>query len=214
MDKKNGLSKLCIVFLIFVIGGLLGYIACDKMSNDKSESKETSNKTESNSNVTTSNTQEQTNNSYEIFANNFKKQFSKFNSNNMSAVTVTSDVIEDGYTVSLNEKQELFIEYANKALASKYGKAKLADKVLSFYVIEAGQGGGHDVYFIYEDGTVGCADVEYSILDNVSTIPVKKVEEYKNIVSVVNGYFSAEHSSAMGPIFIDINGNMYSQNLK
>ena len=215
MEKKNGLSKIVIVFLIFVIGGLLGYIACDKLSDDKSEPKEeTSNKTESNSNVTTSNTQEQTTNSYEVFAKNLKEQIKKYDANKGQNESVSNAQVDEGYQINLTSNGELYVEYYKKELATKFGKTKLADKVLAFYIIETGNGGLHMVYFIYEDGTVGKADVESVFDGTVSTIPVDKVEGYKNIVSVVQGVFGTEHSAGAGAIFIDINGNIYNPNFK
>ena len=110
MEKKNGLSKIVIVFLIFVIGGLLGYIACDKLSDDKSEPKEeTSNKTESNSNVTTSNTQEQTTNSYEVFAKNLKEQIKKYDANKGQNESVSNSQVDEGYQINLTSNGELYL---------------------------------------------------------------------------------------------------------
>ena len=67
------------------------------------------------------------------------------------------------------------------------------------------------LYFINEDGTVGKADTEYRMNDNISVI---KDIGYKNIVSIISGTFGDEFTGYHGPIFIDINGKIYSEAFK
>ena len=103
------------------------------------------------------------------------------------------------------------MKYNDVTLNNKYGEYKIADNVLSFYVINTGQDIGNNVYFINQDGTVGSADTEYGIN---STITINNNLGYKNIVAVVSGSFNYDPTGARGPIFIDINGNIFSENLK
>ena len=155
-----------------------------------------------------------TTNNYQIFAKKLKEQISsKYSSNNMEYIFVKDSIIENGYNVYLTENGSLFIKYNNDELNEKFGEYKIADQVLSFYVIREGQDIGNNLYFINNDGTVGSADIEYGVLNN-GTISIENDLGYKNIVSVVNGGFGLEHSGGAGAIFIDINGNIYNQNLR
>ena len=157
------------------------------------------------------NKQNQTENNYNIFAQSLKKELSKYDNNNYNYQRVTNEIVPDGYEISINEKGCLYVRYFNKELNDKYGKYKIADNVLSFYVINDGQNFGNMLYFISEDGTVGKADTEYRMNDNISVI---KDIGYKNIVSIISGTFGDEFAGYEGPIFIDINGRIYSEAFK
>ena len=211
-EKKNnkGLVWLIVVLIILVLG-LVGYIVYDKVLTDKST--ENINNSDSNSEILNNEDEKvDLNNNYEVFAKNLKSQFSKYDSNNQSYLYVNSDILSDGYNVYLTENQTLFIKYLNKELNDKYGDYKIADNVLSYHVICTGQGGGNMLYFINENGTVGSADIEYGIGEDGITI--KKDIGYKNIVSIISGTFGNGYSGVNGAIFIDINGNIFSENLK
>ena len=155
--------------------------------------------------------QNQPENNYNIFAQNLKKELSKYDNNNYNYQRVTNEIVPDGYEISINEKGTLYVRYFNKELNDKYGKYKIADNVLSFYVINDGQNFGNMLYFISEDGTVGKASAEYRMNDNISVI---KDIGYKNIVSIISGTFGDEFTGYHGPIFIDINGKIYSEAFK
>lgn len=157
------------------------------------------------------NKQNQTENNYNIFAQSLKKELSKYDNNNYNYQRVTNEIVPDGYEISINEKGTLYVRYFNKELNDKYGKYKIADNVLSFYVINDGQNFGNMLYFINEDGTVGKASAEYRMNDNISVI---KDIGYKNIVSIISGTFGDEFTGYHGPIFIDINGKIYSEAFK
>ncbi len=197
MKSKNTRLLILTVVLFLIVVGLGGFIVYDKILNDKPI--KTPNSTDSNS--------------YELFAQNLKNQFSKYDDNNQNYLYVSSDVVKDGYEVYLTKNQTLFVKYFNKEFNTKYGEYKIADNVLSFYVVASGQGGGNMLYFINEDGTVGSADTEYGINSN-NQIIINKNIGYKNIVSVIGGIFGSEFSGVLGPIFIDINGNIFNENLK
>lgn len=197
MKSKNTRLLILTVVLFLIVVGLGGFIVYDKILNDKPI--KTPNSTDSNS--------------YELFAQNLKNQFSKYDDNNQNYLYVSSDVVKDGYEVYLTKNQTLFVKYFNKEFNTKYGEYKIANNVLSFYVVASGQGGGNMLYFINEDGTVGSADTEYGINSN-NQIIINKNIGYKNIVSVIGGSFGSEFSGVLGPIFIDINGNIFNENLK
>lgn len=203
-NKNNGLIIIIIVLSLLVLG-LGGFIIYDKVLTDKAIENNTNNEAAKSHDKQTS---ANTNNSYELFANNLKSQFSKYDDNNQNYLYVNSDIVKGGYEVYLNERQTLFVKYLNEELNAKYGEYKIADNVLSFYVIAAGQGGGNMLYFINEDGTVGSVNTEYEI-GNDNQIIIKKDLGYKNIVSIINGAFDKKTSGANGPIFIDINGNIF-----
>ena len=155
--------------------------------------------------------QNQPENNYNIFAQSLKKELSKYDNNNYNYQSVTNEIVPDGYEISINEKGCLYVRYFNKELNDKYGKYKIADNVLSFYVINDGQNFGNMLYFINEDGTVGKADAEYRMNNEISVI---KDIGYKNIVSIISGTFGDEFTGYHGPIFIDIKGKIYSEAFK
>lgn len=200
--KNTGLIFLIVILFLFVLG-LGGYIVYSEVSEKNIENKTTSNT------VDVKNTE----NNYQLFLQNLKKQISKYDSYNKNQQSVLSDIIKNGYEVYINENGSLFVKYNDEILNSKFGEYKISDNVLSFYVISDGQSGGNSVYFINENGTVGKAETEYNV-ESSSQITVKKDIGYKNIISIVNGTFGDEYSGAHGPIFIDINGNIFSENLK
>lgn len=215
MEHKNKGLIIVVVVLSLLVAGLGGFIIYDKVLANKSTGN-IDNKVLTDKPIEKNNNQDKettSDNKYELFAKNLKSQFSKYDSNNHSYLHVKSDVVKDGYEVYLNENQTLFIKYFNNELNAKYNEYKIADNVLSFYVVAAGQGGGNMLYFINEDGTVGSADTEYGI-GNSNQITIKKDIGYKNIVSIISGTFGDEFSGVSGPIFIDINGNIFSENLK
>lgn len=203
-NKKSskGLIILIIILIICVLG-LGGYIVYDKMLDNSNINNEKINQTE-----------KKQNNNYELYASNLKQNISeKYDSNNLNYQYVLSEIIKDGYEVYLTKENELYIKYYNKELFEKYGQYKISNKVLNFYIVSTGQAGGNTLYFINMDGTVGSADIEYNI-ENNSQIIIKKDLGYKNIVSIINGMFGDENSGVKGPIFIDINGNLFGDNLK
>lgn len=207
MERKNTGLIIIILILSLLVFGLGAFIFYDKVlikNNIKEDSVRSTTKKDNETSVS---------NSYSLFAKNLKSEISRYDSNNKSYQFVNNGIIEDGYKVYLNEKGSLYVNYFNKELSKKYKNYKIADNVLSFYVIETGQGGGNMLYFINEDGTVGSADTEYGV-DYNNRITVNKNIGYRNIVSIINGAFGDGYTGISEPIFIDINGNIFSENLK
>lgn len=203
--KKN----IVIVILLILVLGLAGYLGYDKFLSAKTVENASDN---TNSEIAGTTEADNTENDYQIFAKNLKSQLSRYDENNLNRQFVNNDNVRYPYTVYLNENGSLFVKYSNSELNAKYGDYKISDDVLSFYVIETGNGGMSLLYFINGDGTIGSADVEF--VSDSNQITVKKDLGYKNIVSIVSGSFGDGYSGAQGPIFIDINGNIFSENLK
>lgn len=220
-ENKNSGVKVLITFLVLLVLGLSAFIVydkCFKKQNNKStidssvNSKKAAGKDESKSSGSDEKNESKSSDpavSYSNFANKMKSERSKFNDSYSSGQYVNS-CVEGGYTVSLNSDGKLYVKYHNDNINSKYGNIRgnfdVADNVLSFYVIPYGQGGCNGLYFINEDGTVGMADIEYSAA-NMNDIRINKNIGFKNIVSVVSGDFYL----GVGPIFVDIEGNMYRE---
>lgn len=209
MEHKNTGLIILVVILSLLVVGLGGFVIYDKVLTDNTfENNDNNNEV-----VNKQDKETNSNNSYELFSKNLKSQFSKYDDNNQNYLYVNTDVVQEGYEVYLTKNQTLFVKYFNKELNNKYGEYKIADNVLSFNVVSVGQGGGNMLYFINEDGTVGSAATEYGIGTN-NQITIKKDIGYKNIISVISGTFGDGFSGVHGPIFIDINGNIFSENLK
>lgn len=205
MEKNNKRLMILIAILCVLILGLVFYITYDKISDvEKNENFVTDNKNELLDN--------ERENSYKVFANNLNSQFSKFDSNNYCYKKVESNIVDGGYSVWLDKDGNLFIKYFKDELNNLYGDYKIADKVLSFYIITSGNGGGNVLYFINSDGSVSQADVEYGI-GNSNSIDVTNIG-YKNIVTIIEGTFGDGNTGVHGAIFIDIDGNIFSKNLK
>lgn len=126
---------------------------------------------------------------------------------------VINDIVVEGYDIRLEKDGNLYVEYMENNLNEMYGKYKISDNVLSCYVINTGQDVGNTLYFIKDDGTVGSANTEYGLVDDYKEITVTNDLGYKNIVTILPAVFSNEYTGARGPIFVDISGNIFSDDL-
>lgn len=220
MENKKSMGTgitILIVILIVCVLGMGSFIVYDKaiMNNNVNSNEKNNNKNEENGVSSKDyNSEKNINNSYELFAENLKAQISKiYNESNDGEISSWNDK----YTIKMDKNRSLYITYHDSKLNKQFNNYKIADNILSYYVVQTGQGGGKTLYFINENGTVGSADIEYGVLystDDVKQIPVKKDLGYKNIVSVIEAGFGVSVSGISEAIFIDINGNMFSSNLK
>lgn len=207
-NKNTGLVVIIVILLLAVIG-LGGYIVYDKVLKDSSnETENNDNKPSDNLKDTDQNGQTTKNNNYQLFASNLKNEFSKYDEKNRPYLNVTSTIGNGNFIIYLTENRELYIKYYNK---DKNAEHKIADNVLSFNTLTVGKGGGKMLYFINEDGTVGSADIEFGLEKEIT---VKKDLGYKNIVSIVGGIFGYEENVINDVVFIDIDGNIYSDSIK
>lgn len=146
---------------------------------------------------------------YKIFAKNLKKAVSKYDSKEKNANVMGSSG-DFPFEIELLSNGNLSIEFYDKKTNKKYGTKTLAKNVLAVNVVEEGNGGYRTPYFICEDGTVGRANVDESILNKEKKIKVEyKINKLKNIVSIVSGGGGFAMGGAWNPIFIDIDGKIY-----
>lgn len=207
-NKNTGLVVIIVILLLAVIG-LGGYIVYDKvLKNSSNGTVNNDNKTSDNLKDNDQNGQTMKNNNYQLFASNLKNEFSKYDEKNRPYLNVTSTIGNGNFIIYLTENRELYIKYYNK---DKNAEHKIADNVLSFNAVTVGKGGGKMLYFINEDGTVGSADIEFGLEKEIT---VKKDLGYKNIVSIVGGIFGDEENVINDVVFIDIDGNIYSDSIK
>lgn len=208
MEEKQK-SKECIfliVILIIVIMGLIGYIVYDKNSYNQNFSNDTIMKTDneiSDKNIDT----ETTNNLYNKYLNNLKtnitKNYDNFN-NNYEYVENLETGLE--YSLKIEKNGDLNLSFYNEDLKQKYNNYKLSGDVLTMFLIQVGQSGFYNVYFLKNDGTIFSQCIDCLALEDVAL----KKENYKNIVNIIQGGFDMEYSGVDGPIFIDIEGNIYT----
>ena len=158
---------------------------------------------------------------YKIFAENLKKEVSKYGDKaNTKSVFCRGDNTDGSwYTIKLNSNGNLSLHFGDENLNKKYGTENLAKNVLAAYIIDIGQDDWHCIYFIKEDGTVGSAYVDsvvynkLGVTNDKESIKIKeKIDGLKNIVSILDGGVGLKTSGNKTPLFIDIDGNVYTEN--
>ena len=152
---------------------------------------------------------------YKIFAENLKKEVSKYGDKaNTKSVFCRGDNTDGSwYTIKLNSNGNLSLHFGDENLNKKYGTENLAKNVLAAYIIDIGQDDWHCIYFIKEDGTVGSAYVDPVIYNNTGDIKIENnINQLKNIVSILDGGVGLKTSGNKTPLFIDIDGNVYTEN--
>ena len=176
-----------IISLIVLLVGCIGFISYDKFLNGNNNSF-------------------QVEKLYSNFSNNLKlKMNEKYDDYKYNVSIINSKIISQWYEVRLDKNGTLYIKY-EKENSNK----KIAEQVLSFYLINSGQDEIKTLFFIKYDGTVSSAEIE---VENSNSIKIENnIYNLKNIVSIVEGTFGNEFSGVNGPIFIDIEGNIYSYN--
>ena len=198
--KRNSLMIVTIILLIASIG-LLGFTISNKFLSNNDVKENLSDNCDSDQNNLTTN-------SYEIFKNNIIK--SRETAKSFYASSSCDNI---SYVVSIDKSGDLFISYFGD-LEKKYNNYKLSSNVLSFNIVPTGQGGCSSLYFLNLDGSVSSVETEYAFLNASSSTNelkiVNNIGNYKNIVSIVEGE-SGGMSGARIPLFIDINGNVYSE---
>lgn len=143
---------------------------------------------------------------YSEYSNKVKSQRFSMSDQGVSIISGVQDSLVGDYIVRLSKDGLLSIEYSNESAVRN-----ISDNVLSYYLINTGQDIGKTLFFIKEDGTVSKASIEYgySALSNIEI--EDNVNGLKDIVTILDGSYSEGLSGSHGPIFIDINGNMYSK---
>ena len=195
--KKN----IFIIILAFLVVGLAGFITYDNFFKPatKCDVKEIK-KTE---------TKEKTaDERYKDYLDNLSKSIQKTYVNetpteDYSTSIVNTSVIEktelgSTYLIEIDNKLELKVS-SQEANLNDY---KIADNVVSYYIIHTGNGGFSTLYYINSSGKVYSANVENAIY-NKTNIETKEITDVKNIIEIKEG------SSTSGfPLFVDIDGNI------
>ncbi len=219
MEEKNNVFKyLFIVFLILtcILGGFIVY--------DKFIKESDSNIQGSNNNYSDDNSEQDTNNSQDNNVNafsensydNFKENFIKARENYYAEVKDKAYFVRNTLAISLDKDGNLYYSNENS-------KETIATNVLDFDFLYSGNGGEKVLYFIKEDGTVSCArGVVLTPTNNKLTFDKNNLDikdnigGYKNIIGFQDGIVSICNeicSDSTSPMFIDINGNMYNENI-
>lgn len=143
---------------------------------------------------------------YSEYSNKVKSHRSSMSDQGVSIMSGVQDSLVGDYIVRLSKDGLLSIEYSNESSVRN-----ISDNVLSYYLINTGQDIGKTLFFIKEDGTVSKASIEYGY-SALSDIEIEdNINGLKDIVTILDGSYSDGLSGSHGPIFIDINGNMYSK---
>lgn len=143
---------------------------------------------------------------YSEYSNKVKSQRTVMFDQGVSIMSGVENSLVGDYIVRLSKDGLLSIEYSNESSVRN-----ISDNVLSYYLINTGQDIGKTLFFIKEDGTVSKASIEYGY-SALSDIEIEdNVNGLKDIVTILEGSYSEGLSGSHGPIFIDINGNMYSK---
>lgn len=195
------LSTILTIILIISVG-YIGYLKNDK---------ETCENDNSLINVDKSNR-------YAVYAENLKKSINNYNKEYYSQIHHETPAIETGYDVYLNNNNDLYIKYYDidkLELDKKYENYHLASNVLSYFLVETGNGGLYTLYFTTEDGHVGSVDIESALKNNGGTgqlVVKENIGGLKDIVNIISIVQNVNASSSYDVVFIDINGNFYKNN--
>lgn len=141
---------------------------------------------------------------YSEYSNKVKSHRSSMSDQGVSIMSGVQDSLVGDYIVRLSKDGLLSIEYSNESSVRN-----ISDNVLSYYLINTGQDIGKTLFFIKEDGTVSKASIEYGY-SALSDIEIEdNINGLKDIVTILEGSYSDGLSGSHGPVFIDINGNMF-----
>ncbi len=197
--KKN----IFIVILAILVAGLTGFITYDNFF--KPETKVNTKTKE----VIKEKTADER---YKEYLSNLSKSIKKqyvddsteknaYSASTKNTTRVEKEELSGAYTVEINNNLELIINSSSFNLDNY----KISDNVLSYYIIHTGNGGFSSLYYITKDGKVYSANTEIAMY-NGSTIQSKEVD-VKNIVEIKEGA-----STAGFPLFVDIDGNIFTPN--
>ena len=192
--KKN----VFITVLSFLVVGLAGFIAysnffVDNLSTDNTQDCK---KIETVKNKTADER-------YKEYLDNLVKSIKK---------TYVNSNKEDDYSTELSnityvEKKDMdpYSISITKDLILTVGGEELSDKAVSYFNVHTGNGDYNTLYFITTEGKVYSANYESSRVE-LKEPEVKEITGLKNIIEVKDG-----SSTAGVPIFVDIDGNLYTK---
>lgn len=204
-NKNNKKYIWLISILIVIILGLIGFIVYDNFFEvDKTTYK---NNSTTNTNVNEDNSIDKADNLYQKYLNNLKTNIKEnYNNFNKNYKYIENEDTGLEYSLEIDKDFNLILSFSNEKLQQKYNNYILSENVLNMFLIQIGQSGFYNVYFLKTDGTLFSQCIDCLATENINL----KQENYKNIVNIIQGGFDMEYSGVNGPIFIDIEGNIYT----
>ncbi len=204
MEKGNNKVFIAIIIMLgLMVIGLGGYLIYEnkelKNQVDDNNSKVT-NKEEVTTPIKENNTSD-----YSSYLNNLKVNLKRA----CEEVSSTDEdgVICEGQTISGYGKflGNFYFDISKDGKLTMSGSDsnlknyEISSNVLQVFISSSGGNGGYQfLYFIKEDGSLNQFCIDCLVIDNEKEV---KTTSYSNIVNVV--------STDAGPLFIDINGNVY-----
>ena len=186
-NSSKGLLILTIILSLLVVG-LSSYLIYDKMI-AKDDNEVVDNNYKDNDKL------------YSEYLLNLKNNLEKNYTERDSETKINSNFVNgDAYTVTINKNGVL-------SLSTRKDDYEISNNVLEMFLVDVGNSGDKTLYFIKDDGTLNSFCVDCVLNEGVKVIQ----SEYKNIVNVVNSAFGITYSGAYGPIFIDIEGNVFTE---
>ena len=151
-----------------------------------------------------------TKNTYDVWTSKMQTERAKYNVNSGYSQYDFVSYANHNYGVQLDGEGNVYIQLDNTLKANfsiNQDSYKIADHVLSFYVVKVGQGGGHDIYLIKENGTVTKINIDYSIEKKAISVE----ENYHNLSDIITVLAANETDGYTGSstaLFVDIHGNI------
>lgn len=208
-EEGQSIIMLTVILAILVVVLSVGLVCLIRSPKDTEGNKISQEFTKSQDELGNSNFSEKEDNAndrYKIFADNLKKEVSRYG-NNANFQIISGDGIKP-YSVKLLANGNISVHFEDEETEQKYGTDSLVQKVIAFNIVEVGNGGLHTLYFINEDGTVGSADIEVAVGMNEDIKIKSKIGNLKNIVAIISGAGDLETSGAAIPFFVDIDGKI------
>lgn len=213
--KKNKGLIITIIILVILLLGLITYIAYDKLYQPKEETNQPVETTEEIKEEEPKESTTPTSNNFSLFAQAVKENRAKQKEKDTKE-GLTSEIREyytsgNGedltYSITLDYDGTLSVKYSNE----KYQKydATIDTNVLFYERISSGNGGFKWLYYVKEDGKVYGFDTEYGPYQGTTPTKSKLVKGYQDIIMINEEIVSDGHTAGRGPVFTDINGNIY-----
>jgi hypothetical protein len=113
-------------------------------------------------------------------------------------IRVSNEMLSLTYIIKITNDNELMLD-----------SKKVADDVVSMFVVPNGNGGFNSLYFINKEGKLSVAKHEEYLYNKETTLSIESLD-YENIVNVTSGIQSTDGmAGTYTPIFTDIDGNVF-----
>ena len=213
--KKNKGLIITIIILVILLLGLASYIAYDKLYQTKEETNQPVETTEEIKEEEPKESTTSTSNSFSLFAQAVKENRAKQKEKDTKE-GITSEITdyfianhgEDfSYGITLDYDGTLSVVYSNEKF-QKYD-ATIDTNVLFYERVSVGNGGFCSLYYVKEDGKVYEIGIEYDIYEG-TTPKSELVKGYQDIIMInEEAVGDSRGGGGHGPVFTDINGNIY-----